>query len=300
MSVRDHTFDAATHPRTMLKYLPSLVSFPGVLWNNRWLVQNFFRREMVSRFHGSMLGAFWVLLRPLFQFAIYYIVFGYLFGRAEGSELAFALFLFSGVVFHSSMVEALGKCVSMVATNGSLVKKVAFPSEVLAVPTCAVAVVIYLVGALLVLLIGMGSGVLPPTWRLVGLPLVMIIWFCFMLGFGMLLATLQVFVKDTQLLWQLVTMAWFFGSPVFWGPDFLIKRMVEMDLPTGIAHAWFMINPAFSLLMSSRYALGAPEDLAYGITFGNQVLVAAVWAAVMLAFGYSLYMSRRLKFSDEI
>ena len=77
----------------MLKHLPSLFGFPGVLWTNRWLVLNFFRREMVSRFHGSMLGAFWVLLRPLFQFAIYYLVFGYLFGRADDSgPLPFALY----------------------------------------------------------------------------------------------------------------------------------------------------------------------------------------------------------------
>lgn len=285
----------------MVKYLPTLLDFPALLWRNRWLVLNFFRREMISRFHGSMLGAFWVLLRPLFQFAIYFIVFGFLFGRAgEEGPLPFALYLFSGVVFFSSMMEALSKCLTMVSTNGSLVKKVAFPSQVLPVPTCAVAVVVYLVGAVLVLAIGWSSGELALTWRLAALPVVMVIWFCFMLGFGMLLATMQVFVKDTQLLWQLVTMAWFFGSPVFWQPDFLLARMAAVNLPESIAYAWYVINPAFSLLMSSRYALGAPESPHLGITFGSQLPVAATWGLVMLTVGYSLYMSRRLKFADEI
>jgi len=286
----------------MAKHLPSLLEFPTLLWGNRWLVLNFFRREMLSRFHGSMLGAAWVLLRPLFQFAIYFLVFGYLFGRAEvgqeNPEVSFALYLFSGIVFFSSMNEAIGKCVTMVATNGNLVKKVAFPSQVLPVPICMTAVVVYLVGAALCLVVGWSTGVLTPSFRLLALPLVLVLWFCFMLGFGMILATLQVFARDVQQLWTLITMAWFFASPVFWPPEFLLHRMEVLGFSTWPAELWYFINPAFSLLMSSRMALGAPE--ANGITMWGQIGVAAIWATVYLVIGYSLFMSRRLKFADEV
>ena len=305
-------FDAATYPRSMARHLPSVIQFPSVLWGNRWLLINFFRRELLSRFHGSMLGAFWVLIRPLFQFAVYFVIFGLLFGRAnmgqEHPAIGFALYLFSGILLFTSMNEALSKCVNLVSSNANLVKKVAFPSQVLPVPICMVAVVIYFVGICLCLAVGYATGVIAPTVNLVLLPVLLVVWFVFILGFGMLLATLQVFVRDVQQLWSLVTMAWFFLSPVFWTPDFLCQRMEDNGLPIWPAEAWYFINPAFSLLTSSRMVLagdalsrdGSGGEPLFEMTLSGQLGIATMWAVVYFVVGYSLFMSRRMKFADEV
>jgi hypothetical protein len=72
------TYDTATASKSPLRHLLSIVRYPGVIWQNRFMVQNFLRRDLMGRFHGSLLGAYWLLMQPLFLFAVYYFVFGLL------------------------------------------------------------------------------------------------------------------------------------------------------------------------------------------------------------------------------
>jgi hypothetical protein len=51
------TFDTDARKPGVLKHLRSMVCLPNLVWQNRYMVQNFFQRELRSRFHGSMLGA---------------------------------------------------------------------------------------------------------------------------------------------------------------------------------------------------------------------------------------------------
>ena len=68
------TSDVATAPRGILRHVLPLVGYPALIWRNRYMIQNFFRRELLSGFHGSFLGIYWLLAQPLFLFAVYYFV----------------------------------------------------------------------------------------------------------------------------------------------------------------------------------------------------------------------------------
>ena len=71
-----HHFDAATAKRGMLYHGLPMVAYPWRAWESRELVWNFFKRELLGRFRGSLGGMFWVLVQPLFQFAVYFLIFG--------------------------------------------------------------------------------------------------------------------------------------------------------------------------------------------------------------------------------
>jgi len=88
------SFDSRFADRSALSFLPSLLRFPALVWANRYMVQNFLRRDVLARVNGSALGVGWLLLQPLFQFAVYFVVFGLLFGdrSAQASLRAEALF----------------------------------------------------------------------------------------------------------------------------------------------------------------------------------------------------------------
>ena len=74
------TYDTAAQKRGPLRHFLPLFGYPGVVWRNRYMVHNFFRRELMSRFHGSFLGAWWMLVQPVFLFFIYFLIFGVLVG----------------------------------------------------------------------------------------------------------------------------------------------------------------------------------------------------------------------------
>lgn len=299
MTQQVHIHDAATYPRSMWRHLPTVVDYPGMLWRSRWLIHNFFRRDLLSRFRGAFLGPFWVLVQPIFQFCIYFLVFGIFFGRAhlgsdEGPTTEFAIYLFAGIIMMSNHLEATNKGCGVVTNNGNLVKKIVFPSQALPVPTCMVALVLYLFGAAVCLIIGTLLDDLRPGWLLLALPLVMVTWFVLMVGVGMVLGTLQVFARDTKNLFGLASMAWFFTSPVFWKPQMILGQFPTLGL------VWFKINPMYSLLMAQRYCLGWYKETGDPWGFWSHLGTAAAWAVFWFLLGYALFTSRRHKFADLV
>ena len=72
------------------------------------------------------------------------------------------LYLFSGVIVFTSINEALTRSCTCVVDNGNLIKKVAFPSQLLPVPMILIALMVYLVGAVVCFTVGTIYGVQQP------------------------------------------------------------------------------------------------------------------------------------------
>jgi lipopolysaccharide transport system permease protein len=298
-----HGYDASTAPKGMLRHVKPILGYPGVIARNTTLLANFLRRDLFGRFRGSLLGIVWVLLQPLFLFAIYFFVFGYLFAARTqtGPNVSFALYLFSGIIVFSSFTEATTRACNLVLENGNLVKKVAFPCELLPIPSILVSMIVYLVGALIVFVIGFSQDQLALSWDMLAWPLVLGVHFLFSLGFGLFLACTQVFLRDTTHLYSIFQQAWFFLSPVFWP-----YHMLEGKLGT---LAWIVeVNPMYPLIQAHRLALGYGYDHANMRTIAGEPLpsvwyhlgLASLWAVVFLVIGYSFFMSRKRKFSDLV
>lgn len=304
-------YDAATAPKGVLRHILPIVHYPAVIWQNRYMIQNFLRRDLMGRSHGSLLGMWWMLINPLVMFTVYFLVFGMFLGNwkfGQSPDPTFAIYLFSGVIVFNSLVEATSQCCQIVVDNGNLVKKVAFPSEALVVHVGLVSMVLYLVGAVVCVPVGMllqvnhggvTSTVLHPTWLLLALPLVLAVQFAMTIGIGLLLANLYVFVRDVSQLWRIATMIWMFLTPVFWTPDVIAKK----DFPewfTGIlAHG----NPAAPLLQAHRLAIGfqnPPDGAPVFGDFWQQLGFAAAWAVGFLLVGYSTFMASKHKYADLV
>lgn len=309
---KSYSAEAARH--SFLASLPALVGLPAELWRHRYLVQNFFRRELLGRFRGSLLGLLWVLVHPIFLFVIYYLVFGYLFGPKfdpeTGPDPHYALYLFSGVLVFTSLNEGLTRSCTAVVDNGNLVKKVAFPSQLLPVHLILIGLMVYLVGASVCVAAGTAYGVLQPGWSLLLLPVVLVVQFLFTYGFGLLLANLHVFSRDTSHLWGILSTAWMFLSPVFWYPAMFADKFGSADGVPSVLGTLLALNPAYPLLQAHRIALGAvdfnvadgsPHGL--GVAFGHigqHLGLALGWAVVFLLVGYGTFMSRRHKYADLV
>lgn len=302
-------YAVAEEPRFPWLHVGQVFGYPARIWQHRGLVWNFFRRELLGRFRGSFLGIFWVLIQPLFLFALYFLVFGFLFGPKvgpQGPDASFAFFLFAGIIAWSAFVEGAGRACSSVVDNGNLVKKVRFPCELLPVHLVAVALLVYLVGAVILIVSGLAFGVVRPDAKLLALPLLLVVQAAFTLGVGLFLAMLQVFMRDTNHLWSLGSQAWFFLSPVFWPPGFMRVQLGDewLDLAR--------LNPAYPLIQAHRAVLGIGDLHVWAVPDVNPGFVAvpeplwtnlglaAAWAALFLVVGHTGFMAKRRKFADLV
>ncbi|MFK7739102.1 MAG: ABC transporter permease [Planctomycetota bacterium] len=289
------TVDTAKPEASIAARLGSLLRYPSLVWQNRYTVQNFFQRELMGRFHGSFLGAWWMLVQPLFMFAVYFLVFGVMFDRTgNGPSVDYALYLFSGVIVFHALTEATSSCCNIIVQNGNLVKKVAFPSEVLPVHVSMISVVLYLIGAVVCLTVGVASGQFGFGVHLLGLPLVVLVQFIFVLGLGMLLANANVFVRDVSQLWRIISMAWMFTSPVFWTPDMIVEKLGDK------ADILFTLNPAYSMLMAQRYALAGPWPNVGIDSFWGHLGAGAAWAVGLMVVGYVTFVGSKRKHADIV
>src|SRR5258707_6789359 len=85
-------------------YPTSLRALFASLWINRELIVQLTRREVLSRYRGSILGLAWSFFNPLLMLAVYTFVFSVVFkarwGQGDESKADFAIVLFAGLIIH--------------------------------------------------------------------------------------------------------------------------------------------------------------------------------------------------------
>jgi lipopolysaccharide transport system permease protein len=190
------------------------------IWHHRSLIKQMAWREVVGRYKGSMFGLVWSFFNPLMMLAVYTFVFSVVFKARWGIEVSegktdFALVLFVGLIIHSLFAEVLNRAPTLILSNANYVKKVVFPLEVLTFVSLSVALFhaaisfIVLLVALVVL-----NGL--PSWTVIYTPATLLPLLPLTLGFGWLLASLGVYLRDIGQLIGITTMALLFLAPVFY------------------------------------------------------------------------------------
>jgi ABC-type polysaccharide/polyol phosphate export permease len=259
------------------------------VYRSRELLWNLTLRELRTKYRRSFLGWAWSMLNPLSQILIYGFVFGTLFnataplGDPSGLD-SFAFFLLCGLLPWNffSLVTSLG--LGAVSANAGLVRRVAFPREVLVFSNVLHACVqfsIELTLLLLVLLVA-GSPFLP--W----LPVVFltsVLLAVFATGIAMALSVLAVYFRDVSYLWAILIQVWFFATPIVYPPSLLEERA-----PTWVQNV-LNLNPMNGFVETYRrllYDASAP---------GWKTMVGLLTiSAVSLTVGWTIFnrMSRRL------
>jgi lipopolysaccharide transport system permease protein len=276
----------------------SLASHMRELWDYRDLLYNLVVRNLKLRYKNSVLGILWSLLNPLLMMLVFTFVFKVLAGRSELP--AYPAFILSGVLawnlFSSSVTAATGSIVE----NAHLIKKVYFPREVLPMSVVLSNLVNYLLALPVYFLLATALGQTPTMWVLL-LPGVILVQLFFTLGISFILATVNVFYRDTQIVMEVVLLAWFFMSPVFYSISQVAPGGVRID-SLGLALSSFdvqrwmrILNPMASIIATYRDVLywGAQPGLDF-------FMRTAVTATFFLIIGYLVFLHFCPVFGEEV
>jgi lipopolysaccharide transport system permease protein len=268
------------------------------MWTYRDLLYNLVVRDLKVRYKNSVLGVLWSLLNPLLMMLVFTFVFKVLAGSSELQ--AYPAFILSGVLawnlFNTSVTGAIGSIVG----NPHLIKKVYFPREILPTAMVLANVVNFLLALPVYFLLASLLGRPPTGWVLL-LPAVLLVQIIFTLGISLILATVNVFYRDTQIVMEVVLLAWFFMSPVFYSmnqvaPNGLQIGRLGIVLSSFDVQRWVRIfNPMASIIATYR-------DVLY---WGNQPGLdffarTAITAIVFLIVGYLFFLHFCPVFGEEI
>ena len=264
------------------------------VWRPLWelpgrfdLILSLARRELVTRYKGSMLGIVWAVITPVVTIAIFTFIFAGIFNArfgASGTPWDYALYLFCGLLPWTMFQETVQQSATTIVNRANLVKRVVFPLETLPVAQALAALgnqlfgIVALVVVTIILRHELHASIL---W----LPALVIPQFLLTLGAAWLVASLGVFLRDIVQGITLVLMAWMYLTPIIY-PESIVPERYRPFLNA---------NPFTALVRSYRriFLEGLAPDwpsLAYftGV------------AVLMFVFGYWWFAKSRRNFADVI
>jgi lipopolysaccharide transport system permease protein len=257
---------------------------------HRQLIAQMIKREVISRYKGSIFGLAWSFFNPVFMLLVYTFVFFEIFKSrwpdigGANEKLQFAGMIFVGMIVLNLTSEILSRAPDLILSNANYVKKVVFPLEILTIVSvggallhCCISLCVLLAAFLV-----FNSHV---PWTAIFIPLVLLPLAIVTLGISWMLASIGVFVRDVGQTITAVTSVLMFLSPVFYPINAVPANFRSFIMANPLT---FIIEQARDVLILSR-----PPDWS---GLGMYALIAILIAWI----GYALFQKSRKAFADVL
>jgi lipopolysaccharide transport system permease protein len=259
-------------------------------WRNRSLIRTLVRRDILSRYAGSVAGALWTILNPLLLMLTYFFVFGVVLqSRADGdpSATGFAFYFLAGMMPWLAFSDAAARAPGILVEHRNFIRKLVFPVETLPVNLVATGLVTEFFG-IVVLLVGLliARGHIPAT--MLWLPVLVIPQVLLTAGLCWFLAALGVFVRDLSQITGYLLTIWFFVTPICYAES-MFKRLSPQ------AVYLMQLNPIYVLVRNYRRILlesAAPDWV--------PLLWTTVAGIALFLAGHAWFHKLRKSFADLI
>jgi ABC-2 type transport system permease protein len=273
---------------------------------HREVLVNLVRKELKVKYTASVLGAFWSLLNPV----VFLAVFSFVVVVLRQSIPDFPVFLLSGLLAWNFVSNSLQGGARSVIDNANLVKKMAFPREIL--PLSAIGVALFdfvLQSAVLLLFIAVsGHGLhLPELWLY---PLAIAVLVVFATAMTFWISAMNVRYRDVGHLLNLALLVWFWFTPIVY-QGWLVQRKLETIHILGV-DAWslYLLNPVAVIVLGFQRALYAILVPGSGMDpilplmslqrLASVLLVVLAVSVLLLLLAWRSFFNRSGDFAEEL
>ena len=254
------------------------------LWRYRELFYFLAWRDILVRYKQTAIGIAWALIRPFLTMVVFTVVFGNL-AKLPSEGVPYPILVFAAMLPWQFFANSLAECSNSLITNANLISKVYFPR--LIVPTSAVIVsfVDFLISGMILLALMVWYNFVP-NWRILTLPLFILIAFAAAIGAGLWLAALNVKYRDFRYIVPFIVQFGLYISPVGFTSSIVPERWRLL----------YSMNPMVGVIDGFRWAiLGGESKLDWpGFTLSMGLV------ALILASGIWYFRKTERTFADVI
>ena len=233
------------------------------------LLRNLTLKDFRLRYRNSALGFLWSLLNPLAMMVVLTIFYSVLF---PSSVPDYPLFVLPSLLAWRFFAVGTSTSVESIAGNTSLVTKVYLPRWLLVLASNLAnmlgASVEFI--ALFPLMVVLGAKL---TFLIALLPVVLVLELLLILGFSLILASLNVYSRDFGQIWEIFLQAAFFLSPIFYSQNVVPQKYQII----------YSVNPIARIVETIRkilYSGVAPTPFDILIVAGAAVIMIVLGALV--------------------
>ena len=262
--------------------LPKLRPYLRELWRRRSFATELAHTKMDAANTETVLGQLWLILNPLLLAFVYYLLVTVINPRKGGID--YLAHITAGLFAFYFVSTSLTTGANAVLSSGRLIMNTPFPKMLLTIsstytalrrflPTLVVYFAIHLmahrpIGPILLLLV----------------PIFTLLTF-FALGLANVLATLQVYFRDTASFLPYIVRIWLYVSPVLLTAEDIRHKFRGLHV----------LNPLYSLLGAWTDVLDEAK-----VPSADLWLQATAWSVGMFLLGSVLFMSRERDFAVRI
>lgn len=239
-------------------------------WKYKDLLKLLVMKTVKLKYRRSVLGYVWSILNPLLIMIVMTIVFSSMFGRGIEN---FPVYLFCGQLLFNFMNQSTHQATQSITQNAALLKKAYVPKYLFAVAkvtSCAVDM-FFSFGALVIIMIVTGARF---SWYNLLFPLVIVQLYLFCIGLGLFLAQASVFFRDVEFIYNAVTAAWMYLTPIFYPIESLgeqLRGIIQSCNPM-----YFYVTQLRALIYHGR--MPGTYDIVGGCLCAVIALVVGVWS----------------------
>jgi ABC-2 type transport system permease protein len=238
------TATAAT-PMTVVSARTSVRQRVRRIWQYRELLLGMVRKELKVKYKNSVLGFVWSMLNPAMYLVVFYVVFQLVLKNGIPN---FAIFLLCGLLVWNFFSTTLPSATGSIVGNSSIIKKVSFPREVLPLASEGAALVHFFLQTTVLVLAMLLFRYQPAySWLWLLIP-ALVALLLFAAACSVFLSAVNVYMRDTQHLLELLLLAWFWGTPIVYPYQQVASRLGHLS--------WvYLLNPITSIVMTFQRVL---------------------------------------------
>ena len=238
-------------------------------WHDLWRYRELFYilawRDIQVRYKQTVIGVAWALIRPLVTMIVFTVVFNKVAGLQAPGAVPYPLLVFAAMLPWQFFATALSESSSSVVGNANLISKVYFPRMIIPVGSVITSLVDFVITLGLMALMMAWYGFVP-DWRLVTLPLFIMLAFGSAFGAGLWLAALNVKYRDFRYVIPFIVQFGLYVSPVGFSSDKIPEQWRLL----------YACNPMVGVIDGFRWALLRGESPLWWPSLVTCIVLASV------------------------
>jgi lipopolysaccharide transport system permease protein len=259
------------------------------LWRYRELFYILAWRDISIRYRQTAVGVAWALIQPLLTMLIMTVIFGKVAGLPSEGAAPYALMVFAAMLPWQFFSSSLSTSSQSLVSNANLISKIYFPRLIIPAGAVITSFVDFLIS--LIILAGMMAWyAFWPDWRILTLPLFMVLACLASLGPGLLITALNVKYRDFRYVIPFVVQFGLYVSPVAYSSTVIRERFGDT------AFTLYSLNPMVGVIDGFRWAILGAQSSIYWPGF----CLSCVLVLAFLVVGIWYFRKTEKTFADVI
>ena len=237
--------------------------------NYKELIWALAKTDFKLRYHGSVLGYLWALLKPLLTFAILNFVFSSVFNPRGTGVDTYSLQLLVSLMMFYFFSEGTTAGMNSLLSKAQLVTKIYVPRWTIILASTINASLIFLMNLAVIAFFFAIKGFMPSIGAIMMFLVFSIFIYIIILSFALITAPLYVKFRDLGMIWEVLLMIIMYASPIIYPLVTLPAQYHKFILLNPLA---FIVHFTKESLINNHFADPSQYAVFITIVFGSFAL----------------------------